>query len=348
MYNLELINITLILLILIDIFISHEDNIINRKNASLYAGLLLTISIFNIFNFYYGGGNEYFLFFRHLTYILAVGVTYFILLKNYNFKDKKNKILLMSGYALLYTVIICLFSIFNVWSKWDTLLDSSIMNPIAFATLIPFVYLIIDALIYQKDYKNDDTIWVCFAFPIVAFVLSYFIHSLHIFTISFSFLMLFIILKSRRRSIKYDSLTNILNRYSLDNFIKTFRSTNKKYYIYFIDLNKFKQINDIYGHSKGDMILIDVSEILKKLILPKEYLFRYGGDEFIIISNYDLASRNFENELKNEFAKYNSNHSIHLEASFGVAEFFDKKQILEAMDLADKNMYEYKNKKNDD
>lgn len=346
MYNLELINIALILLIIVDIFVAREDNVFNRKITLMHTSILLIVSVFNIFNMYYGTGSEYFVLFKHLAYILIAFATLMMILKHYDFPNKKIKTQLMLFYSSIYTFVIIMFSVFDVWSKWTSTLDAYIINPIGFATILPFIYLLVDSIVHNKKY--DRSLWVCLLIPILTFTLSYFVYSLNIFTVSFTFVFLFVVLKSRRQCIKYDSLTNLLNRYSLDSFIKNFNSDNKRRFIYFIDLNKFKQINDSFGHLKGDKILVDVAKILSNITRPKEYLFRYGGDEFIVISNYDFDTRNFEKELKSEFENYSKMNNIQLEASLGVSEFFNKVQIMNAMDMADKNMYANKKTQNND
>lgn len=55
--------------------------------------------------------------------------------------------------------------------------------------------------------------------------------------------------------------------------------------IIFIDLNKFKNINDVYGHLIGDQFLKEFSELLKKVFLGKGLLSRISGDEFIVLYN---------------------------------------------------------------
>ena len=59
--------------------------------------------------------------------------------------------------------------------------------------------------------------------------------------------------------------------------------------VLFIDLDRFKNVNDAYGHVAGDQFLITVARILHQLVGPQDILARLAGDEFIVICRYDLA-----------------------------------------------------------
>ena len=59
--------------------------------------------------------------------------------------------------------------------------------------------------------------------------------------------------------------------------------------VLFIDLDRFKNVNDAYGHVAGDQFLITVARILHQLVGPQDILARLAGDEFIVVCRYDLA-----------------------------------------------------------
>lgn len=96
----------------------------------------------------------------------------------------------------------------------------------------------------------------------------------------------------------YDPLTHLPNRlllYEQLHFaINTSKRNNAKVAIMFLDLDRFKDINDVYGHSTGDKVLIEVSKRLKKLIRESDTVARIGGDEFVIA----LYSFNSKNEIE--------------------------------------------------
>ena len=61
--------------------------------------------------------------------------------------------------------------------------------------------------------------------------------------------------------------------------------------VLFIDLDRFKTVNDAYGHGAGDQFLITVARILRQLVGPQDILARLAGDEFIVICRYDHADQ---------------------------------------------------------
>ncbi|MCL1699126.1 GGDEF domain-containing phosphodiesterase [Lysinibacillus sp. Bpr_S20] len=85
-----------------------------------------------------------------------------------------------------------------------------------------------------------------------------------------------------------DSLTEVSNRFAyierMDNLLESTStiSHSVQHAVYFLDLDRFKQINDTLGHAVGDTILVEVAKRLKSLLKNKDIIARYGGDEFII------------------------------------------------------------------
>ncbi|MEQ1128061.1 GGDEF domain-containing protein [Acinetobacter johnsonii] len=83
-----------------------------------------------------------------------------------------------------------------------------------------------------------------------------------------------------------DSLTGVANRYALNEYIKLLENQPTQFSetcLMVIDIDHFKQVNDIYGHLMGDKVIQFVAEKLKENIRTSDLLVRYGGDEFIVL-----------------------------------------------------------------
>ncbi len=95
----------------------------------------------------------------------------------------------------------------------------------------------------------------------------------------------------------YDRLTGVPNRRLMEASIAEEMIRHRRYGVsfalVFIDCNKFKIINDTYGHDCGDQVLVYVAQTLKELIRENDRCFRYAGDEFVLT----LASQSYSEAL---------------------------------------------------
>lgn len=90
----------------------------------------------------------------------------------------------------------------------------------------------------------------------------------------------------------HDELTTLPNRRSLSHKIKKLieqsHANNSKFAVFFIDLNRFRHINDALGHSVGDLFLVEVTERFKSIDSTGNSFFRLSGDEFVyVLENID-------------------------------------------------------------
>jgi len=92
-----------------------------------------------------------------------------------------------------------------------------------------------------------------------------------------------------------DPLTGARNRRAMNEELKIASASQRRhgdcYAVLVMDLDAFKQINDTYGHQAGDQVLMDFVELLKAHSRKEDRLFRFGGEEFLLLlPNTDLAS----------------------------------------------------------
>lgn len=94
---------------------------------------------------------------------------------------------------------------------------------------------------------------------------------------------------SSNHDANYDSLTGLANRKQYDVYMKQLLKEKTFFALLFIDLNKFKAINDTHGHDVGDEVLIEVAKRLNNSIDKGDMLARLGGDEFVILTKRKKA-----------------------------------------------------------
>jgi len=145
----------------------------------------------------------------------------------------------------------------------------------------------------------------------------------------------------------HDPLTNLPNRYlfeeTLDKHIQKYQKNGKKFALFFIDLDGFKQINDIYGHDSGDQVLIDIAQTIQAI---NSNSARLGGDEFVSIVEYKDKNKLIkyaQNFVSNLQKAYQENTEISLSASIGIACYpEDTTSKYDLKKYADKAMYKAK------
>lgn len=124
-----------------------------------------------------------------------------------------------------------------------------------------------------------------------------------------------------------DDLTGLLNRRHFDELFERFyrqsKSEDKRAVYVFIDLDRFKIINDTSGHQAGDQTLVEISNILKNSVRETDVVGRLGGDEFgVLLDNCDYENgleiaESIRAEVEN-FRFYWNNKPHHVEASIGI------------------------------
>ncbi|SES05181.1 GGDEF domain-containing protein [Salipaludibacillus aurantiacus] len=150
-----------------------------------------------------------------------------------------------------------------------------------------------------------------------------------------------------------DSLTGLYNRrYIQQNFSKYIKKANRnnyKLFVLLLDCDNFKKINDTWGHSAGDLVLIKIAKMLMQYNNKVYASARWGGDEFIIIGacHNDEEIDRFTRDLQQQLAdliipEIKQSVSVSIGSSIQQP---GKTDIRDLIKEADDNMYENKNSK---
>jgi diguanylate cyclase (GGDEF)-like protein/PAS domain S-box-containing protein len=149
----------------------------------------------------------------------------------------------------------------------------------------------------------------------------------------------------------HDPLTGLANRMRLDEQMqKTFMTRRKggaHEALLFIDLDRFKLINDSLGHNVGDRVLVEVAQRLRDALRPSDQLFRFGGDEFIVLL-HELSCERDAEQISQRILD-NLHQPLHMDgrvlvvsASIGIAPLHDHGKALDVLQAADLALYRAK------
>ncbi len=149
--------------------------------------------------------------------------------------------------------------------------------------------------------------------------------------------------QSLRRKATHDKLTGVYNREFFENNINIIvqEAKPKKLGVILCDIDHFKVVNDTFGHNRGDTVLKEFTTIIKSTIRDDDYLIRWGGEEFILLTRVN----NIES-LKKVAEKIRINIEQHpfeevnkITSSFGVTLHVYNEDIIKTIERADKALY---------
>ncbi len=146
-----------------------------------------------------------------------------------------------------------------------------------------------------------------------------------------------------------DQFTGLYNKTSAMTVIQMImqRTPQDTHYMFVIDLDNFKQVNDIFGHAVGDTVLIKTATMLRAMFRSNDVVARFGGDEFmiftprvndinIIYAKAEMIIETIRNEIGNEYPE------AHLTTSIGIANSDDKMSVANLFKAADIALYKAK------
>lgn len=151
--------------------------------------------------------------------------------------------------------------------------------------VLGFIYLIV----YRNDFKQKDfSFFLFFPIPIlIGSVLQATLYGIEVAGISLALTMLIVYLQMQNSQANKDYLTSLYNRSLSEQYLIhliNHQKKNKTIGGILMDINNFKQVNDTYGHDLGDKTLRLFSRLLIECFGGSWFIARYGGDEFILLS----------------------------------------------------------------
>lgn len=261
---------------------------------------------------------------------------------------------LLGGILCIYIIALA-FNIKRGFIFYTTSQNEFVMGDFYFIrhiiSFLPVFLGILDIFLCRKSIdRHQITLFLIFVLPILlGAALDLFIQGLRIVwpgsCVSILFAYLFII----RSDYRIDSLTGVNNRRSFDEFLKSIAKTAiRKPCIYImIDMDHFKQINDDWGHVKGDIALRDTAQLLKDSIRQTDFIARYGGDEFIIIIMNAVNASFVINRIQHNLIEFNRKNVREFQLAFSVGyDIYTPDNAMTPHEfLSHVDMLMYKNKK---
>ncbi|XFA98718.1 GGDEF domain-containing protein [Candidatus Izemoplasma sp. B36] len=268
------------------------------------------------------------------------------------FKDR-NRVFKKQFYMhfFLFTLVILIINIFypiyfevnpntNSYSPGDFLWIHTVI-----ITLF-YIYMLILTVINRKKTTKYALIIFGFFFslPIIGMIVQLF--EIDVFfswsSIALSILVVYIFIESSNGETDY--LTRIFTRMSYEKHINYLIERKNNFEIIYIDLDKFKQINDLKGHLKGDEILVEFSKYLERAFFPNKMISRLGGDEFMVVDESNLDITQAVNDLYSLIKSSEDPNMQKLKFSYGNIKYKEGMSLDDLYNQADVKMYKNKNK----
>ena len=152
-----------------------------------------------------------------------------------------------------------------------------------------------------------------------------------------------------RRSALYDSLTDSLNREAFAQGVGLEMARGTFGTVVIADLDNLKHVNDSWGHASGDKLLRQCADLLRSTLRPYDKLYRWGGDEFLLIlpsaRSSDVLARLTDVLAAAAAMSFGEGESVRLAVSLGASDYTSAEMLDDSIRLADAAMYRDKHRR---
>ncbi len=273
--------------------------------------------ITGIYDFYKG---KHVLLWAKVLFAFVLVYAYLISDKNY----KKSLFIAVSALTITYFIVIPIQIYDPFLSSWIvvyviaiTFLLGNIWGCIAM--FFSFLLVVLTMLLKTSSFFTTDNIFYTFHM-VSATLVAYLITS------SYNRVVSQVHEKIKEKA-ERDYLTGCYNRRKLFELLGMEMERAKRYGLplsaIMMDIDNFKQINDLYGHSEGDRILKNVVDLIRENIRKTDIIGRYGGDEFILVaSGIDCeGALILAEKIRERIEKLAENMGVNISLSVGVSEY---------------------------
>ena len=278
-------------------------------------------------------------------------------------KALKQRLWLYSIPFILCAVLI-LCSIKTGWIFYLDYNNSYMRGPMCLAVpLITSVYLFLIAFMAfiklsgsEKSLNKEIYLYI-FIFPVLPAIGTIFqmlFYGAPLIWICMTVSIFFVFVNIQNRQLLIDRLTGVYNRYYLEFRLDyAMKNIDEKsdLYVFMVDIDRFKEVNDNYGHIEGDLVLKTVASILNQVCKKSGYVARYGGDEFLIMhkckkdADINLFVESINKAVDDRNRKNNLPFKIEISIGYYKYDPMEIKSINQFVEKADETMYfEKKNK----
>lgn len=214
--------------------------------------------------------------------------------------------------------------------------------------VLMYLYMVVIGINQRNKVDRNITLMfmIFFIIPFLAMVFQWFYIDVFFSwnSIVLGILVVYIFVESTNG--EKDFLTALYNRSSFEKYVNQLLEKQKDFKVIFFDLDKFKAINDTFGHIKGDFVLKSFAKILVKVARENKMVSRLGGDEFMMIIETNEGVKLVVKEIYDELKNTNDAVLECLTFSYGAYTNPIDMTVDQIYASVDNEMYEFKNRNN--
>ena len=257
---------------------------------------------------------------------------------------RRKQFLAITASSCFIVYFVWLLQILNV-SEFEQMI--SVSHLLIIVTICGILFF---SLLSRKEVKQNPFFLILIV-GLAADVLSYYLlgsSTYVVFTglafIFYSMIVFVTNLLDATKKAQLDSPTGLLNKSRWNELMKNIHLSEETIAITMIDLNNLKHINDTYGHEVGDKMIYEFSKILKSAFPSNSVICRWGGDEFVVMTEHKYAEANeqYIEKLHAAISNYNSQaqqYALSYAVGCCLSTEYPKADCEELLKIADERMY---------